>query len=65
MNMKLDRLDYPTAPKNRPIILQTFIDGARDLETQQTLRLGNPKKMEDIFLCTLEIEAIQVSRSYL
>ena len=66
--VRLVRLAYPTAPKDflDRLMVQTFIDGIRDIEIQQTLRLGNPKKIEDALARALEFEAAkQASRSHL
>lgn len=63
---RLVRLAYPTAPENfsEHLAIQTFVDGLRDSDTQQTLRLARPKTLIDALAHALEFEAAkQASRT--
>lgn len=62
---RLVRLAYPTAPDSflEQLVVQTFIDGLRDTDIQQTLRLARPRTLDDALAHALEFEAAkQASR---
>ncbi|KAK4875473.1 hypothetical protein RN001_011895 [Aquatica leii] len=56
---RLARLAYFAAPNTflKQLAIQTFVDGLRDNETQQTLRLARPKTLDDALVHALEFEA--------
>lgn len=56
---RLVRLAYPTAPDSflEQLAVQTFVDGLKDAETQQTLRLARPRTLDDALAHALEFEA--------
>ncbi|KAJ8976299.1 hypothetical protein NQ317_000466 [Molorchus minor] len=61
----LEYLAYPTAPRDfiEQLAVQVFIDGIRDCETQQALRLARCKKLNKVLAYALEFEAAkQASR---
>ncbi|KAJ8981859.1 hypothetical protein NQ317_017537 [Molorchus minor] len=63
---RLVYLAYPTAPRDfiEQLAVQVFIDGIRDCETQQALRLARCKKLNDLAYA-LEFEAAkQASRGH-
>ncbi|KAJ8978059.1 hypothetical protein NQ317_015866 [Molorchus minor] len=60
-------LAYPTAPRDfiEQLAVQFFIDGIRDCETQQALRLARCKKLNVVLAYALEFEpAKQASRGH-
>lgn len=62
---RLVRLAYPTGPDDflESWAVRIFVDGIRDGETQQALRLARPKKLVDALAHALEFEAAkQASR---
>ncbi|KAJ8961507.1 hypothetical protein NQ318_014757 [Aromia moschata] len=61
--LRLVRLAYPTAPPEflEQISIQHFIDGLRDSETQQALRLGRHRTLNDALSHALEFEAAKVA----
>lgn len=64
---RLVRLAYPTAPDSflEQLTVQTFVDGLRDGETQQSLRLARPRTADDALAHALEFEAAkQASRGH-
>ncbi|KAJ8983162.1 hypothetical protein NQ317_016261 [Molorchus minor] len=56
---RLVYLAYPTAPRDfiEQLAVQVFIDGIRDCETQQALRLARCKKLNEVLAYALEFEA--------
>ncbi|KAJ8975434.1 hypothetical protein NQ317_000170 [Molorchus minor] len=64
---RLVYLAYPTAPRDfiEQLAVQVFIDGIRDCETQQALRLARCKKLNEVLAYALEFEAAkQASRGH-
>ncbi|KAJ8971499.1 hypothetical protein NQ317_013138 [Molorchus minor] len=64
---RLVYLAYPTAPRDfiEQLAVQVFIDGIRDCETQQALRLARCKKLNEVLAYSLEFEAAkQASRGH-
>lgn len=65
---RLVRQAYPTAPDDflEQLAVQSFIDGLRDCEAQQALRLARAKNLGDVLAHALEFEAAkQASRGHL
>ena len=64
---RLVRLAYPSAPEDfgEQLAVQVFIDGLRDCETQQALRLGRHKLLCEALTHAMEFEAAKhASRSH-
>ncbi|KAJ8948845.1 hypothetical protein NQ318_013497 [Aromia moschata] len=61
--LRLVRLAYPTAPSEflEQLSIPHFIDGLRDSETQQSLRLGRHRTLNDALSHALELEAAKVA----
>jgi Zinc knuckle len=65
---RLVRQAYPTAPDDflQQLAVQSFIDGLRDCETQQALRLARHKELGEVLAHALEFEAAkQASQGHL
>lgn len=64
---RLVRFAYSSAPEDvmECLAVQTFIDGARDDETQRALRLARPKTLTEALATALDFEAAkEASRGY-
>ncbi|KAJ8933328.1 hypothetical protein NQ318_020831 [Aromia moschata] len=61
--LRLVRLAYPTAPPEflEQLSIQHFIDGLRDSETQQALRLGRHRSLNDALSHALKLIAAKVA----
>ncbi|KAK9744171.1 hypothetical protein QE152_g8033 [Popillia japonica] len=60
---RLTRCAYPTVPDevNESLAIDKFLDGLRDIETQQAVKLARPKTLKEALSQALEFKAVKQS----